>query len=262
MQVLVTRPSDEAGKLVAALGDKGFEAIALPLIDVAGPPEPLALPLAWAGLPAFDAVMFVSGNAAKHFFAARPSGSSLFTTHSPVPLRAYVTGPGSRSALARAGVDPQWIDGPDADSGQFDSEALWAIVASQVVPGFRLLIVRGVDDGKAGDGEGRDWLGAQVRAAGGAVEYLVAYQRRVPQWTAAQIATAQQAATNGAVWLFSSSQAIRNLQRLCPDQRWSQARAIVTHGRIGDTARACGFGEVCQSQPGVAALVASIESLP
>lgn len=261
MRVLVTRPQGEAGKLIDALRAKGYDATALPLIAVAGAPEPLHLLEAWAGLPGYDAVMFVSANAVHHFFAARPAQSPLFTAHSPVPLRAYVTGPGSRSALARAGVDPQWIDGPDADGQQFDSEALWAVISHRVVPGFRVLIVRGTDGGNALDGEGRDWLGAQVRAAGGRVDYVVAYQRQLPAWTPAQAALAAQAGTDGSVWVFSSSQAIRNLRVLCPQQTWGHACAIVTHARIAQTARGAGFGSVWESGPSVARLIASIESL-
>jgi uroporphyrinogen-III synthase len=63
------------------------------------------------------------------------------------------------------------------------------------------------------------------------------------------------------VWLFSSSEAVANLQSLLPDQSWQQARAVATHPRIAQAARTAGFGVVCESRPILGAVVASIESL-
>lgn len=260
MRVLVTRPEREAQKLVGSLSALGFDAIPLPLIAVAGPTEPQFLTSVWKRLEMFDAVMFVSGNAVEHFFAARPQGSLLFAQNSPKNLRAFVTGPGSQSALRRAGVAAQWVDAPPVSEDQFDSEALWKIVHSQAKPGFRLLIVRGAQSDDPVQGVGRDWLASRVIEAGGEVEFVVAYQRQLPHWTDRQGRIAEQSATDGSVWLFSSSQAIRNLATLCPHVNWSGARAIVTHARIGQTARALGFGDVLESRPSVPALVASIES--
>ena len=261
MKVLVTRPQREAQKLVDALCAMGFEAAALPLIGVSGPPDPAAVAQAWQRMAEFDAVMFVSGNAVDQFFALKPSTSSSFTSRCRRKTRAYVTGPGSLSALRRAGVGVDWVDAPDPEAEQFDSEALWQVVEKQVVPGFRLLIVRGAVGDDTPSGVGRDWFAAQVQAAGGQVEYVVAYQRELPQWSPELFALASQAAEEGAVWLFSSSQAISNLAVLCPALTWEQARAVVTHARIGQTAREAGFGLVMESRPSTPALVASIESL-
>ncbi len=235
--------------MVEALVSLGFDAVAMPLIEVVGPPEPQALVHAWNRLAGFDAVMFVSGNAVEHFFAARPDANLLFTGSSPKVLRAFVTGPASQSALRKAGVEAKWIDAPHAQEDQFDSEALWRVVQTQVKPGFRLLIVRGAESDDPAQGAGRDWLASRVVEAGGQVEYVVAYQRQLPDWTAGRGLLAAQAASDGSIWLFSSSQAIRNLAVLCPGQTWSQARAVVTHARIAQTALALGFSDVLESRP-------------
>ncbi len=247
--------------MVDALSSLGFDAVALPLIAVIGPPEPQALIQVWNRLSEFDAVMFVSGNAVEYFFAARPDANLFFTGRSPKALRAFVTGPGSQSALRKAGVAAQWVDAPHAQEDQFDSEALWKVVQAQVKPGFRLLIVRGAESDDPAQGAGRDWLASRVVEAGGEVEYAVAYQRKLPDWTAERCVLAAQATSDGSIWLFSSSQAIRNLSALCPDQAWSEARAVVTHARIAQTALALGFVNVLESRPSIPALVASIESL-
>ena len=266
MRVIVTRPKQEARQWVQALADAGFEAVALPLIGVLPPPDPDAVRAAWERLHEFDAVMFVSGNAVDHFFACKPAAALVLDAQGAIKIRAFVTGPGSFSALKRAQVDPSSIDMPDRDAGQFDSEALWAVVGPRVQPGYRVLIVRGAGSTEASgdsapDGAGRDWFADQVRAAGGSVEFVVSYQRRPPELAPNALALAQVAGSDGSVWLFSSSEAIGNLVAACPGQSWAQAKTVVTHSRIAQTARAAGFGVVCESRPTLPALMASIESL-
>jgi uroporphyrinogen-III synthase len=266
MRVLVTRPKNEARRWVDALSDAGYDAQALPLIGVLPVPDPSAVVAAWQRLNTFDAVMFVSGNAVDHFFALKPALAPEFTAEDATKIRAFVTGPGSFSALKRSQVDAVRIDMPDRDAGQFDSEALWHVVAPRVRPGYRVLIVRGTGSTGAGtqdssEGFGRDWFAEQVRAAGGAVEFVVSYQRRPPELLASEREVACQAATDGSVWLFSSSEAIGNLVAACPEQDWARAKAVVTHSRIAQAAREAGFSVVCESRPTLAALMASIESV-
>ncbi len=271
MRVIVTRPTQEAAQWVHALSDAGFGAVALPLIGVLPPPDPAAVAAAWARIGEFDAVMFVSGNAVDHFFASKPPAAPVFGMPGAINIRAFVTGPGSLSALKRAQVDARCIDMPDRAAEQFDSEALWAVVAQRVQPGYRVLIVRGsasqdatgatAPADKAADGAGRDWFAEQVRAAGGTVEFVVSYQRRPPELSDSDRAMVRQAAVDGSVWLFSSSEAIGNLVAGCADQSWAQAKAVVTHSRIAQAARKAGFSVVCESRPTLAALMASIESV-
>ena len=224
--------------------------------------EPQALVTAWSALGSYDAVLFVSVNAVDYFFAAR--GASPW----PARTRLYATGPGSVAALLRAGATLDRIDAPPADAAQFDSEALWRVVAPAVHSGFRVLIVRGSNDapsdeeGPAPVGVGRDWFASQVRARGGQADFLVAYQRCAPTFNANALALVQVAAQDGSVWLFSSSEAVTNLCGAASGQSWARARAIATHPRIAQTARDCGFGTVGASRPQLADLIASIESLP
>lgn len=265
MRVIVTRPQNEATQWVQALQSAGYEAHSLPLIEVLAAPQPQSVQDAWARLAQnqYDAVMFVSRNAVDHFFALKPAVTPVFIAQAAIKSRAFVTGPGSYSALLRAGAEPGSIDAPAHDTGQFDSEALWAVVQPQVGPGFRLLIVRGTTaQGDANDeGVGRDWFARQATAAGAAVDFVVAYQRQRPALSLDGQALIAQAAVDGSVWLFSSSEAIANLRAWCPQQPWQQARAVVTHARIGQAARDAGFGTVRESKPALAALMASIESL-
>ncbi|MDF1485051.1 uroporphyrinogen-III synthase [Ramlibacter sp. H39-3-26] len=261
MQVIVTRPAAEAGPWVRALAARGIAAAALPLIGIAPLPDPAPLRAAWAVLPAYRAVMFVSRSAVAHFFAARPLSAAW-----PAGPRAWAPGAGTAQALREAGVPVGSIDAPAADAARMDSEALWALVAPQARAGDRVLLVRGSDGADAGPagadtGNGRDWLAQQIAAARARVEAVAAYLRQPPVLDAAQRALAQAAANDGSLWLFSSAQAIAHLRAALPAQGWRAARALATHPRIAEAARAAGFGAVALSAPGQDAVIASIESL-
>lgn len=255
-RVLVTRPAPEAGHWVAQLQARGIAASALPLIDIAAQERHSALAQACRDCAApghYRAVMFVSGNAVVHFFAA---GAQLAPA-----TRAWSPGPGTARALQAAGVPAQQIDGPPPDAAQFDSEALWPVVRAQIQPGDRVLIVRGSPGAGAGPaGSGREWLAEQLRQAGARIDFVAVYQRRAPQLAPAALALARAAAHDGTLWLFSSSEAIANLQRALPGTDWSQARALATHPRIAAAAQQAGFGHVQECRPALNAVAASIES--
>ena len=268
-RVIVTRPAGQAHGWTQALRQAGFEALSLPLIAISPPSDTTALQAAWNHLPGFDAVMFVSANAVQHFFQAKPPEVPVFTSGSPLKARAYATGPGTVSALLACGASADWIDAPDAQAGQFDSEALWDVIHSRVMPGFRVLIARGTHGadepdsaGSLPQGAGRDWFASQVERAGGQVEFVVTYQRSAPVLSLNAVALTQVASHDGSIWLFSSSEAVNNLQQSCPGQDWTHGIALATHPRIAAAAREAGFGTVLESRPSLEALVASIESLP
>ncbi|MDR7375559.1 uroporphyrinogen-III synthase [Rhodoferax ferrireducens] len=259
MHAIVTRPAQDGLRWVRELAALGIRSTALPLIDIGPAADAQPVRQAWQQLASYQAAMFVSGNAVQHFYALnRPLAQSM-PSQAAIKTRAWATGPGTVAALRQAGVEPAQIDAPDAAAGQFDSEALWHIVAPRVQPGSRVLIVRGGDH--TGESAGRSWLAEQLAAAGAQVDTVVAYERRLPVFSAAQLAQAHQACTDGSVWLFSSSEAIAHLQTLLPGQDFRPARAVATHPRIAQAARAAGFGVVCESRPTLAEIVASIESL-
>nr|WP_315238407.1 uroporphyrinogen-III synthase [uncultured Albidiferax sp.] len=258
-RVIVTRPAQDAQRWVHELLQQGLQAIALPLIAIAPAANPLPVQQAWHRMANYQAAMFVSGNAVQHFYASNPASALIELAQAAIKTRAWATGPGTVAALHLAGVAARQIDAPDTAAGQFDSEALWHIVAPQVQPGSRILLVRGSDH--TGEAAGRSWLAEQLAAAGAQLDTVVAYERRMPVWTADHLAQAQQACKDGSIWLFSSSEAIAHLQSLLPGQDFRTARAVATHGRIAQAARRAGFGVVCESRPLLADIVASIESL-
>ena len=265
MRVIITRPAGDAPAWVDALQAAGHQSLALPLIDVGPVSNSQPVLQAWAQWPNFQAVMFVSAQAVRYFFECQPDAlqaSSATWTNGP---RCWATGPGTHKALLQAGVPEACMDSPAADAAQFDSEALWQRVSAQVQRGKPVLIVRGLDVNTQPDaalnGTGRDWLAQQLLAAGASVQFVVAYERRAPEWKASQITQAAQAAMDGSLWCFSSSQAIQNLALALPAQSWVRARCIATHPRIAQTAQTLGFGEIHLSKPSLVDLLVSLESL-
>ncbi|SFO71805.1 uroporphyrinogen-III synthase [Variovorax sp. OK605] len=251
--VIVTRPAREAAHWVADLRAAGLDAVALPLIAIEPVADAAALRNAWLQLADHAALMFVSATAVEHFFAHKDAGVSL------AGRRFWATGPGTTRALLRAGVPPASIDAPPPEATRFDSEALWERVQTQVSAGVRVLIVRGGDENA--NPTGRDWLANEIDAAGGLRSTVVAYRRLAPSLDVVQRQLAIDGAEGRAIWLFSSSEAIGNLQRAMPGTDWHAASAVVTHARIGEAAQAAGFGALRVCTPLQDALVASIESL-
>lgn len=254
MRVVLTRPRHEAGRWAQALQARGHEVLLLPLIEIGPAPDVGELRRAAAALPGCEAAMFVSGSAVQGFFREGTPPSPW-----PAGTRAWCTGPGTARALREAGVPAANIDAPDADAEQFDSEALWALVATEIRAGARVLLVRGA--GLDGQPAGRDWMASRLRAAGVQVDTVAAYTRHAPSWTAQERTTAAEAARDGSTWLLSSSEAVANLRALLPDVPLSQARAVATHERIAQAARDAGFGVVCLSRPSEDAVTATLESI-
>jgi len=269
-RVWVTRTSQDAAAWVQGLHDLGLDAQSLPLMAIGPVADGGGVQKAWQQLAqnhsnahanhhaqhqaCYHAVMFVSANAVRYFFQAGPQPTPPWR-----PVRAWVTGAGSQAALREAGVPDAWIDVPAADAPQWDSEALWAVVAAQVQPGRRVLIVRGAD--AQGHVAGRDWLSIQLQDAGVAVDQVAAYQRQTPVFSPAQRAAAAHAASDGSVWLFSNSEAIGHLTAALPEQDWSQALAVATHPRIAQHARLAGWGRVAIAQPSLLGVASSIKSM-
>lgn len=258
MRVLVTRPAREATGWVMALREQGLDAVALPLITIDPVDDSAPVQAAWQRLDQYSAVMFVSANAVEHFFVQAVPRVLAAWRNGSLAVRAWSPGPGTRKALLAAGLPPQAVDAPAQDAAQFDSESLWQQVASQVKPSSRILLVRGAD--ASGEGAGRDWLSGQLQAAGAVVETVPAYARRPPLLDDQQRALASQAASDGSVWLFSSSEALSHLRAALPAQSWRRARAVATHPRIALALEEAGFAVVCRSRPDLGDIVAALKS--
>lgn len=248
LTVLVTRPAAQASGWVEPLRAQGLDAQALPLMAIEPLADDAALRDAWRTLGQYALAMFVSPNAVVHFFDARPDHTAW-----PPALRAGATGPGTLDALVRAGVPHALCVAPH--DAPFDSAALWAHLRHEDWQGRSVLIVRG-------DG-GRDEFAQSLREAGAQAAFVQAYRRAVPQWSAAEraLADAALAAPAQHLWLLSSGEAIDHLAALLPGAQLHRARALASHPRIAQRARAAGFGRVIEAPPTLDAVRAAIASL-
>jgi len=263
-RVIVTRPEREARVWADALQARGVPCETLPLIEIAALPEPSALVQVWQSVANHLAVMFVSANAVRFFMEAKPRSLTLKNA------RAWSTGPGTQAALLAAGWPEFLIDSPPESAAQFDSEALWALVAGRAKEAVELaradssatpsvLVVRGAD--AQGQLAGRDWLALQLENAGLHVLQTVAYVRQAPVLTPQQRDLAHQAVIEGSWYLFSSSEAAQHLLQLCPNLPIGQARALATHPRIAQRLLEAGWGHVGIVPAGLERQAESIKSM-
>jgi uroporphyrinogen-III synthase len=265
LRAIVTRPAEQAAQWVDGLAAQDIPAHSFPLIDIADALGDTQRQALQAHAAQMDVCMWVSANAVSYFFKSNQAvaqqniaGEAINSVVNNTLLRHWATGPGTVAALQKHGVAVGQIDAPDGRAAQWDSEALWQVVAGRSLPGSKVLILRGADVGTPS--ASRDWLADQVRAAGGTVEFAAVYERRAPRFSAAQIAWAEQAAVDASVWVLSSSQALTHLPAIAGG--WQHARCIATHERIAQAARAKGFAVVCTSRPTMEDVVRSIKSMP
>jgi uroporphyrinogen-III synthase len=247
MRLLVTRPQPQAQAWVERLRSRGFDAVALPLIEIAPAPDAAAVEAAWRSLGDRALVVFVSPSAVERFFAARPEGAVW-----PDWLDAASVGPGTTRALQDAGVDNVLEPPPDAE--QFDSESLWLSLAGRDWRRASVLLVRGHG--------GREWLADQLREAGATVDKVAAYTRRAPAFDDVMRERLSEALAKPRqhVWLFSSSEAIEHLREAAgASADWSHACALATHPRIAERARSLGVGRILESRPSLDAVAAVLQ---
>jgi uroporphyrinogen-III synthase len=112
-----------------------------------------------------------------------------------------------------------------------------------------------------GDG-GREWLAERLTEAGAQVEAVPVYHRTGPRLEAAEEALLARAQADpaGHVWLFSSAEAVGHLAGR-PGAQWRGQRAIATHERIAEAARAAGFDPVVLARPDPEAVTQALKGI-
>jgi uroporphyrinogen-III synthase len=258
VDIILTRPLAEGVTWANGLKKAGYRVKNWPLIEVTPLTDVMRLKTALDAWHGYQAVMFVSRAAVSSALGSMKPKAGWGMT------RCWATGPGTRAALREVGVPDSLIDSPAPDAAQFDTEALWSVVQSKVQALRPVLLLRGSDADHIDvntQGAGRDWLLRQLGMKEIPVDILSVYQRSIPPWDNLRLEEAQIAAHDGSVWLFSSSQALENLAALMPAQDWSVTRAVATHERIAQTAKAMGMAKVKFCRPSLLEVLASLESL-
>lgn len=186
LDVVVTRPADQARALVTALVQQGAGAVVLPTIEIAGPADGgAALQSAVDHLGTYDWVVLTSPNGARRLLDALPDARAL----GGVSVAAI--GPGTAAVLAGGNVRADLL--PDRFVAESLLEALPAPPADR--PG-RVLLARAA--------VARDVLPDGLRSAGWEVDVVEAY-RTLP---AAPEPAALEAARSADLVTFTSSSTV------------------------------------------------------
>lgn len=248
--VVITRPLAQAEPLAARLSAQGIDARLFPLLDIQPLPDEGHLKAVLSRLTDYAMVAFVSPNAIDAAFA--------HLTAWPKDVIAAVVGEGSRLALARHGVtDTTATVVSPADTRRTDSETLLEVLDLAALAGRKVLIVRAET--------GRELLSDRLRDAGIAVEQVAAYRRGAPTLDQPRRQQLDALIAARSDWVITSSEALRHLKSAAIEvagaagwARLQQARLIVPHERIADTARDMGFTHVIQTASGDDALISAI----
>ena len=269
--LVVTRPSGQASALTEALlaaieniaatrtGQdwKMPQILALPLLTIVPKSDLKLAATIRTAMQTADLAVFVSPNAIE--CTMRLLGEDWQSiAQRPIPIG--VVGQSSNYALERHGIGaeanvptPIWMP---SNPAQWDSEGLWDAIQDRFPSwaGRQVVVFRG-------DG-GREWLADQFQSVGARVEAIAVYSRiplseASPQWEKVLNAN-----TDDALWILTSSEAVRHLGTVL-QQRGRQdylagASALCPHHNIARSANEIGFGNVLECHSGDASLVNAV----
>ena len=270
--IIVTRPAGQARQLIELLtaslkndelvkqGKQNLPTIlSLPLLtiipkenDISGSQVDSLADHITTVLKDVDLAIFVSPNAIE--CTMRLLGRSWQDLSKKI-IPIGVMGGSSELALHHHGVGleetPTRILIPE-NNEHWDSEGLWQKLQSLNADwsGYKVVIFKGEG--------GRDWLADTLKAAGAMVETISVYARMPldidnPAWEAIHEIDFSQS-----LWLLTSSEAVRYLGEVMQNkfkQTLLDASAICPHQKIGEAAKAIGFGKVFICEPGDEALM-------
>lgn len=238
LNIVVTRPREQAVELSHRIEQAGGKVIRFPLLEISPITDRQPLQAILKRLGEFNLAIFISPNAVRYGMEAVHAAGGL-----PPSLKIATVGQGSAKALGGLG-----IGNVIAPHDRFDSEALLALPELQDVKGWRIAIFRG-------DG-GRELLGDTLKARGATVEYAACYQRAKPLQDASALLAAQPHAVT-----VTSSEALGYLWDMLDSagkQRIASMPLFVPHARIAETAQRLGWREVEATAGGDDGLLAGL----
>lgn len=238
LNIVVTRPRDQAVQLAQSIAEQGGRSILFPLLEISPVANPEPLRQLVARLAEFNLAIFISPNAVRYGMEAIQAAGGL-----PATLRLATVGQGSAKALHASGITNIL-----APKERFDSEALLELPELQQVAGWRIVIFRGE--------AGREVLGDTLRQRGATVEYAACYQRAKPQQDGQSLLAAHPDAIT-----VTSSEALRHLWEMFDPVGQSRLVVIplfVQHERIAEAARQLGWRNVITTASGEEGLLSGL----
>jgi uroporphyrinogen-III synthase len=230
LNVVVTRPREQAAELARRLEQLGAKPLLFPLLEIEAVHDEHLLREHLSRLKQADIAIFISPNAVRHGMAAIHAAGGV-----PASVHVAAVGQASAKALRDLGVDRVI-----APTERFDSESLLAMAELQAVAGKRVMVFRG-------DG-GRELLGDTLRARGALVEYVTCYLRRKPDTDVGEMIAAAPSAIT-----VTSSEALGHLWDMLEKAdrtRLAGTPLFVPHERIATAARQQGWQHVVVTEAG------------
>ncbi|WP_119632203.1 uroporphyrinogen-III synthase [Methylocaldum marinum] len=233
LNVLVTRPREQADGLCALIEAAGGRALRMPLLEIAAVADPSTAEALLSRTDQWDWLIFTSTNAVR--FALQIIGGS----YAPPPsARVAAIGRATAEALAKAGIRVDLIPKP-----QFNSESLLASPEMADVTGQSILIVRGEG--------GREHLAQTLEARGAEVVFAEVYRRILPEMDIAYwIDLWRQGRID--VVTITSGEALNNLMLFLGEARHEfteRTPLVVIGSRIEKLARDLGWHHVIGAEP-------------
>lgn len=238
LTIVVTRPREQAAKLLRHIEQLGGKPLLFPLLEIESVPDDQGLRDQISRLDQVDIAIFISPNAVHFGMAAIKASGKL-----PATLKIASIGQSSAEALHELGISHVIVP-----SERFDSEGLLALPEMHAIAGKHVMIFRG-------DG-GRELLGDTLKARGAEVEYVTCYLRSKPGFDAGVLR-----ATLPDAIIVTSSEALRHLWDMFKEQdRASLASVslIVPHERIAEAARQQGWQHIVATSPGDDGLITGL----
>lgn len=230
LNIVVTRPREQAADLVQRIEQMGGHPVLFPLLEIEPVRDDRLLREQLAHLQQTNLAIFISPNAVRYGLAAIRAAGEL-----PATLKIAAVGQGSARALREQGIVQVIVP-----TERFDSEGLLALPEMQNVAGLRVMIFRG-------DG-GRELLGDTLKARGALVEYVTCYLRSKATLDADELLLAKPDAIT-----VTSSEAMAHLGEMLKEADRTRLAAVpvfVPHARIAEVARLQGWQQVITTASG------------
>lgn len=235
LNIVITRPREQALELSQRIQQQGGNVLLFPLLGIAPANNHVALHAFAQQVATYDLLIFISPNAVKYGMAA--------LGHIPPSVKVASVGQTSAQALRGAGISHVI-----APAERFDSESLLALPELTHVMGQRIAILRG-------DG-GRELLGDTLKTRGAQIEYLTCYQRSKPELDIAALHAAQPDAFS-----VTSSEALAHLWQILDTADKSILSSLplfVPHARIATLAHEQGWQNIFTTASGDDGLLAAL----
>jgi uroporphyrinogen-III synthase len=250
--VVITRPLKQGVLFQQRLSQAGLSGVLFPLLDIAELPDTTALRASPARLDDYAMVAFVSPNAIDHYFEHLQSW--------PQQVDIAVMGAGGVAALQAYADKLQGVRIISPTNPlKTDSETLLQELDLRRLAGKRVLIVRGQS--------GREFLADALRCHGVLVDQLPAYLRSEPVFDAQRQQQLYELIRQQAVWVITSSEALRTLDRWIRQSgediivaNMQGQHLLVSHRRIAETAQQLGFHSITLTGSGDEQLLVALQS--